>query len=143
QFRETQYVNNQFQTVPTLAYRNGDFSTAIPKAPKVIGVDPLGRQMLEGMIYDPATTRAAADGRLFRDPFPNNVIPKDRFDPVAVKIQALFLQTNGPFANDLTSIYLEVYLTSRVTEVPSFKVDQLIVKGRLRFFSHRTQTTTP
>src|SRR2546426_11666271 len=31
QFRETQYVNNQFQTVPTLAYRNGDFSSAIPK----------------------------------------------------------------------------------------------------------------
>src|SRR2546421_6747345 len=56
QFRETQYVNNQFQTVPTAAYRNGDFSSAIPKSPKVIGVDPLGRQMLEGMIYDPATT---------------------------------------------------------------------------------------
>src|SRR5437867_10969554 len=53
QFRETQYVNNQFQTVPTLAYRNGDFSSAIPKGvagapggPKIIGTDPLNRQML-------------------------------------------------------------------------------------------------
>src|SRR5436190_4608438 len=106
QFRETQYVDNQYQTVPSLAYRNGDFSTAIPKVPKVIGTDPLGRQMLEGMIYDPATTRTAADGRLFRDPFLNNIIPKDRFDPVAVKIQALFPQPNGQNANDLVSNYI-------------------------------------
>src|SRR5438128_5718229 len=109
QFRETQYVNNQFQTVPTLAYRNGDFSTAIPRVPKIIGTDPLGRQMLEGMIYDPATTRAAADGRLFRDPFPNNIIPKERFDPVALNIQALLPPPNGTNINDLTNNYKQVY----------------------------------
>ena len=144
QFRETQYVDNQFQTVPTLAYRNGDFSTAIPRVPKIIGTDPLGRQMLEGMIYDPATTRAAADGRLFRDPFPNNIIAKDRFDPVALKIQALFPQPNGPNANDLVSNYKEVYPTSRVTQVPSFKIDHLIGnRGKLSFFWQKTKTTNP
>ena len=89
-------MNNQFQTVPTLAYRNGDFSKAIPPNARVIGIDPAGRQMLEGMIYDPATTRAAADGRLYRDPFPGNIIPKERMDPVFLKIQALFPQPNGP-----------------------------------------------
>src|SRR5215813_2843967 len=131
QFRETQYVDNQYQTVPTLAYRNGDFSTAIPPGvpgsatgPKIIGTDPLGRQMIEGMIYDPATTRAAPDGRLFRDPFPNNIIPKDRFDPVALKIQALLPLPVGQNVNDLTSNYKEVYPTSRVTQVPSIKIDQ-------------------
>src|SRR5438876_3381329 len=126
QFRETQYVDNQFQTVPTLAYRNGDFSTAIPRVPKIIGTDPLGRQMLEGMIYDPATTRAAADGRLFRDPFPNNIIAKDRFDPVALKIQVLLPPPNGTNINDLTNNYKPVYPTSRVTHVPSFKIDHLM-----------------
>ena len=143
QFRETQYVDNQFQTVPTLAYRNGDFSAAIPKAPKVIGTDPLGRQMLEGMIYDPATTRAAPDGRLFRDPFPNNIIPKERFDPVALKIQALLPPPNGTNINDLTNNYKQVYPTSRVTQVPSFKIDQLMGKGRLSFFWQNTKTTNP
>jgi hypothetical protein len=143
QFRETQYVDNQFQTVPTLAYRNGDFSTAIPKVPKVIGIDPLGRQMLEGMIYDPATTRVGPNGVLFRDPFPNNIILKDRFDPVAVKIQALFPLPNGPNANDLVSNYKEVYPTSRVTQVPSFKIDQLMGKGKLSFFYQKTKTTNP
>src|SRR5262245_11499716 len=62
QFRETQNVNNQYQTIPTAAYRNGDFRTAVTS--RVIGTDPMGRQMLEGMIYDPATTRTAADGRI-------------------------------------------------------------------------------
>src|SRR5437660_1202099 len=85
QFRETTVVNNQFQTVPTAAYLDGDFRSAITN--RIIGTDPLGRQMLEGMIYDPATTKVAGDGRVYRDPFPNNIIPKDRWDPVAVQIQ--------------------------------------------------------
>src|SRR5215471_3915948 len=37
QFRETQYVNNQFQTIPTAAYRNGDFRSAL-----VFESDPTG-----------------------------------------------------------------------------------------------------
>jgi len=161
QFRETQYVDNQFQTVPTLAYRNGDFNKALvfnsngsPKylttntcaagvpAPCPI-LDPLGRPMQEGMIYDPATTRTAPDGRLFRDPFKDNMIPPERFDKVAQKIQALFPQPNGPNANDLTSNYKEVYPTSRVTEVPSVKIDHLMGKGKLSFFWQRTKTSNP
>jgi hypothetical protein len=149
QFRETQYVDNQYQTVPTLAYRNGDFSTAIPHdangniIAKVIGTDPAGNQMLEGMIYDPRTTRAAADGKLYRDPFPGNIIPKDRFDPVALKIQALLPLPNGPAANSLVGNYIQVYPTSRVTQVPSFKIDQILGKGKLSFFYQKTKTTNP
>jgi hypothetical protein len=147
QFREVQNVNNQYQTVPITAYRNGDFSSAIPKNPKVIGVDPLGRQMLEGMIYDPspATTHIAPDGRVYRDPFPNNFIDPKRFDPVAVKIQNLLpVPTPGtPFVNDLTSNYVSTYPTTRHTEVPSIKVDQILGKGKLSFFWQNTQTSNP
>jgi len=157
QFRETQYVDNQFQTVPTLAYRNGDFSSALVyttvngvKTPKYLLnaagaqiLDPAGLPMQEGAIYDPATTRAAANGNLYRDAFPNNIIPKDRFDPVALKIQALFPQPKGPNANDVINNYIEVYPTSRVTQVPSFKIDHLIGKGKLSFFWQKTKTTNP
>jgi len=99
--------------------------------------------MLEGMIYDPATTRAAADGRLFRDPFPNNTIRNGRWDPVAVKIQSLFPQPSGPTANGLTQNYLNPFTFSRHTEVPSVKIDQLVGKGRLSFFWQRTNTSNP
>jgi hypothetical protein len=143
QFREVQYVNNQFQTVPTDAYRRGDFSSAIPKNPKVIGVDPLGNQMLEGMIYNPATTRLY-NGQLVRDPFPNNYIDPKYFDPIAVKIQNLFpAPNNGVFANDLTSNYQQTYPTTRHTEVPSLKIDQNLGKGKISFFWQNTQTSNP
>ena len=52
--------------MPPLALRAGDFR---------------GRNV----IYDPATTRPDPNrpGQFIRDPFPNNVIPADRIDPVA------------------------------------------------------------
>jgi outer membrane receptor protein involved in Fe transport len=100
--------------------------------------------MLEGMIYDPATTRAAPDGRLYRDPFPNNIIPKDRFDPVAVKIQALLPLPVGTNANDLVNNYKQVYPTSRVTQVPSLKIDQVLGnRSKISFFWQNTKTTNP
>ena len=46
-----------------------------------------------------ATTRPAPDGRLVRDPYPNNTIPSDRMDPVALKITGgrapLTIMVNG------------------------------------------------
>src|SRR5262249_39978716 len=70
QFRETQFINTGIATVPTLAYRRGDFSQAL--LPQLImngqpAVDPLGRPVLGNAIYDPRTTRFAADGSRIRD----------------------------------------------------------------------------
>ena len=41
------------------------------------------------VIFDPATTRRDANGNWARDPFPGNVIPANRFDPVARNLLAL------------------------------------------------------
>ena len=144
QYRERQTVNNQNQTVPTPAYQAGDFSAAITSVSKVIGKDPVtGANMLEGMIYDPITTRTL-NGQQVRDQFPNNKIDPKRFDPVAVKIQALFPQPTGPFANAVTSNYLVTYPVSRITTIPSIKADQLIgAKGKLSFFYQRTYSGSP
>src|SRR5262249_44695196 len=53
-------------SVPTEALRNGDFRGL-------------------SAIYDPATTRVV-NNQVIRDPFPNNMIPLNRLDPVAVKL---------------------------------------------------------
>ena len=122
----TRYVNNQFQTVPTSHIAMVISASDAAERQRSIGIDPLGRQMFEGMIYDPATTRTAPDGRLFRDPFPNNIIPQDRFDPVAVKIQALFRSRMGPSRTTSRRTTYRSIRRRRVTQVPSFKIDQMI-----------------
>ncbi len=144
QFRETTKINNQFQTIPALAYRSGDFSQAILPNAKVIGNDPLGRQMLEGMIFDPSSNFTAPNGQIYRNQFVGNRIPTTSFDPVAAKIQALFPQPSGPTPNALTNNYLNPYGTNRTTEVPSVKIDQTVgSKGKLSFFWQRTKTANP
>ena len=55
QFRETQNINNTPITVPTAAYRAGNFAQALTG--RTLGTDPLGRPILENTIYDPTTQR--------------------------------------------------------------------------------------
>ena len=82
----TAVVAGTYQTVPTAAYRQGDFSSILTG--RVLGTDPLGRPIMENAIYDPNTSREV-NGLIVRDPFPGNMIPANRIDPVAAKIQAL------------------------------------------------------
>ena len=58
--------------IPTLRMRTGDFGELLPNT----------------LIYDPLTTvpNPAKPGSFLRTPFPNNIIPLDRFDPIACKM---------------------------------------------------------
>ena len=94
--------NTTLTTVPTEEQRRGDFSRNL--STQSLGTDALGRPILRGAIYDPRTTRTV-NGRIVRDPFPGNVIPRDRYDPVAAKGLALpgfypLPTTAGSFGSD-------------------------------------------
>ncbi len=143
QYRETVDINNQLETVPTAAYRLGNFSAA--QIGNAIGTDPLGRPIFQGEIYDPSTQRAApTSGQIVRDPFVGQQIPVTSFDPVAARIQALFPQPLGPNASSVVNNFVPNIPTSRVTSIPSFKIDQAIgSKGKLSFFYNRTNTVAP
>lgn len=112
QFRETRTTANSIQTVPTAAYRAGDFSTSgcfayVPGpgcvfSPAIINtvtgapaVDPAGQTLSFGEIFDPNTNRIV-NGAQVRSPFPGQQIPLTRFDPVATKIQNFFPLPNQP-----------------------------------------------
>ena len=84
QFRQLETRAGLLQTMPTDRMRNGDFGEALTG--RVLATDPLGRPIMENAIYDPRTTRVV-NGQVVRDPFPNNVIPRELLDPVALKIQ--------------------------------------------------------
>jgi hypothetical protein len=142
QYREHVNINNQLETVPTAQYLAGNFSQALIGNP--IGTDPLGRPIYQNEIYDPNTQRTAQTGQVIRDPFPNQTIPLSRFDPISAKIQALFPQPLGPFANAVVNNYEPNIPTSRITEIPAVKIDQVIgAKGRLSGFWQRTDTSAP
>jgi len=71
--RESRTVLN---TIPTQRLRSGDFNE------------------LTGMvIYDPATFDRTANRR---NPFPNNIIPSVRFDPVGAKLASFYPEPNSP-----------------------------------------------
>src|SRR5688572_12175900 len=71
-------------SVPAPEMLTGDFSKL---------VDSQGRRIV---IYDPATGRAdsTAPGGWRRDPFPNNIIPANRINPIAKKILSFMPQPN-------------------------------------------------
>jgi hypothetical protein len=83
-----------FYTVPTEAFRKGDFSQLRDAQGRVI------------TIYDPATTRAnpASPGTFLRDPFPGNIIPESRLDPVSKNILRFYPLPNRTPDNALTNL---------------------------------------
>src|SRR5882672_4541687 len=66
--------DNLIRTVPTMRQRAGDFSQTRTGSGQLI------------VIYDPLTTRSDGAGGFMRDPFPGNVIPADRIDPIGKAI---------------------------------------------------------
>ncbi len=85
----------QFETIPTQAMVQGDFSGLLGKS---IGSAPgTGANILQNEIFDPNST-SCVNGVCTRTPFPNNKIPLSMLDPAAMKIAALYPATNQPFA---------------------------------------------
>ena len=127
QYREFYVVNDTAITVPTAAYRAGNFATAITG--RSAGNDPLGRAMLEGMIFDPKSQRVV-NGQQIRDQFTGNLIPLAQQDKVALAIQGLIPNPTNATATALN--YLPSFPNDRVTTNESVKLDhQLTPKIRL------------
>ncbi len=118
QFRQARATSNGLITVPTNAYRSGDFSAALcnsyvggtidgtggtcnPYNPitqianGMPAVDPLGNQLVQGQIYDPYSTQLV-NGIQVRSPYPGNQMPLTAMDPVALAVQKLLPVANRP-----------------------------------------------
>jgi len=144
EYRQTTVTSTTAITVPTAAYRNGDFRQALTGRTLTSslpgGTDQLGRAILENTVYDPASDFINGTTR-FRNPFVNNSVPLAQQDPVALKIQAL---TPLSDTGDLISNFHPVYSNTRLTHVPSTKIDySLSSKMKLSGYWSRNYTNTP
>jgi hypothetical protein len=119
-FRNTTVTYGQKGTVPTAAYRQGDFSAALTN--RNIGTDPQGAAVLENVIYDPLT-ESTVGGIIYRTPFTGNKIPANRMDPVALKVQNFF---PTPTTSDLINNWVYDQPNPRIQNLPSVKLDHNI-----------------
>lgn len=91
-------------------YVQGDFSMLLGSPAVDANNNPIinpctGQQVINGQIFDPLTTQTLPSGVICRTPFPGNVIPSNRWDPVAAKIQSYFLAPNLPGTGNVSNFY--------------------------------------
>ncbi|MFM2125472.1 MAG: hypothetical protein RL328_1923, partial [Acidobacteriota bacterium] len=151
QYRDVQRQLTGFTvpTVPTQAYRTGDYSGLFAASGNVnlrmaaagnIAAhdyrDPLGSTARLGTVYDPRSTQQVAcntavsidcgtQGTLLnvRTPFPGNVVPTSLLDPIALAIQNKYIPLpKGPNADAgiLVNNFYNPFKTWRITRTPAF-----------------------
>ena len=83
QYIQKTLTTNGINSVPTAAYQQGNFTTALNPQLTLGGVpqvDALGNPLLGNEIYDPRT-QTTVNGQVVRLPFANNTIPITQMDP--------------------------------------------------------------
>ena len=108
----------QVHTVPSALERAGDFSQTRTADGRPI------------TIYDPATTRLV-NGRFVRDPFPGNVIPANRIDPVALALLQRVPLPNAP--GQVDNMLVPENARADKYDQHVVKIDQ-VINPRHRFF---------
>jgi TonB dependent receptor len=130
-YQETQDYTLQ-ETVPTAAYRAGNFATAedafgpFPAAlpfgnfgPPI--TDAAGQPLFYDEVFDPNSTQMLPNGHTVRTPFPGNIVPASDFNPIALNIQNLIPLPNAP--GILYNYNVPTYSDYQHTTNWSFKLD--------------------
>jgi hypothetical protein len=118
---EDHEANTNLVSIPSVPFRNGDLSG-----------DP-GHQ-----VYDPATGLQDGSGQ-GRSPFPGNIIPQSRINPVSAKLAALWPATNQPFtATSQTNDYFALLPARNTNDQVDSKIDWNLsekdrISGRFSF----------
>src|SRR5579864_5885285 len=143
QFRQANFTTNTIASVPTAAYRQGDFSSALVPSIPCGGPDPLGNKVCLNEIFDP-NSRSFVSGSPVETPFTGNKISLTRLDPTTAIIQKLFPLPNAPSLSGLNNYIAPAYSDFRHTTIPSLKVDHnLNAKMKLAVYYSATQTVSP
>jgi len=116
-FRNKVAGSGNYVTVPTDAFRGGNFSSILTG--RNLGTDGRGNAIFENTVYDPATN-TTINGATYRNPFPGNIIPLSRVDPVAAKIQAFI---PAPINTQLVNNWLQNGVYVKTNSAPAFKID--------------------
>jgi hypothetical protein len=109
--RIRQAAGSSLSDIAPAAFRQGDFSRS------------------ERPVYDPASRRLGSNGIVTADLFPNQIIPRPRLDPVALKIQDLMPQPNVGASEAATRNFLVSTPRGANWDQGDLKVDQRLSSG--------------
>ncbi len=131
--REKSFASST-RTVPTALERQGDFSRSFAANGQVIRV------------FNPFTTRPNPSGGFIRDPFPDNRIPRELMDPVALNVLQYYPLPNQP-GDPVTgrNNYVATGTSNLTTDNVDVRVDRTIRangRGFMRY-SHRLVESIP
>jgi hypothetical protein len=113
-------------SVPTAAQREGNFSNLLP----------LGATY---QIYDPLSGKSTSATRYNRSPFPNNVVPASRIDPVGKLIAGLYPLPNAAGSADGTDNFFRTRPEKQDLYQPEGRVDHYFSE-RHRMFARYTHS---
>ena len=115
------------RTLPLPEFYDGNFSRLLGAA--ISSTDAMGRPVLKGAIYDPATFHTVGN-RWVGDMFPGNIIPKSRFSQVSQRLNEVARKYYVPTVKDATG---QIALVNNgifpVANTPEFDQHQLSIKG--------------
>jgi len=129
-FRNRVGGNTNVIALPPPEFFKGDFRNAVSRTRNASNTGYILYQ-----VYDPTTTRYDEVSRNYvRDPFPNNMIPISRFDPLSSRIAAIAESELKPNRTDVVpgtpEYWLENYWQSGTTINPndktSIKIDHVL-----------------
>jgi hypothetical protein len=115
------------RTVPIPDFYEGNFSRLLggPTGQK----DALGRDVLRGAIYDPATFAQTSGGRWIGEMFPGNIIPKSRFSSISQNVNGIMKQYYLPAIQNADGTYpLQNNALFPIANAPVFDNHQYSVK---------------
>lgn len=121
---------SRLTTVPGAAARSGDFSRERTNLNRV---------------FDPATTVGAGPGA-YRLPFPNQVVPESRWDPVSRGLTGLFPEPNVAGRQNDPFNYFSAPVTATAVNQFDYRLDDHPAARDKLYFSHslsRNVTVTP
>jgi len=133
--RVSDYVigNPRGDSLPVKPFKGGDFSLLLDpnftkdnRSGTVIGKDALGRDVLFGQIYDPASAYQLADGTWIRNPFPNNMIPAGRMSAVSQNVLRYDLPEPAVFQLALNNPRVGASAPQGTIDNYSFKMDHVL-----------------
>lgn len=127
-------------SVPTLAQRGGDFSGILGSPRTDNNGNPIinpcdGTQIVNGQIFDPATTRTV-NGTECRTAFGGNVIPSARFSPAALKVLNFYPLPQSPALSNNYTLNSASPLTNTTY---TFRIDEALGEKDKVYVSYSTR----